>query len=654
MRPTLLFLVVAATLVVVVRGQDRRLLAQTSCSSGSGVKGNATSYSVAHESGNNGTICFKVAANAPCDKAQSCCLAAGDKHPKFKHLILTPPAGSTCAEKELRKLVKWTVAGGKPKRAIADGSVIKVKIAKLDPVNGGLVCVDLAASGSDGCKTFENLCKGGKCDMQLLTKKFKKAKGSKRVDCCSAVAAGGNTTIIPSLCLNVTCPAPTECESAGGICDETTGLCGAPTIKPNGTTCSTGTCQGGVCTGLVAYADCSQNDTDSLPCFVAASASSGLCMNSTCVVGTSTLSNLLAPEFIGLVEDLVAIDGNTTGDGAKAVVTFNTPINAPGRLLLAAPYGFTRAELTLPDGSNVTVDYSEFEGSAFVSDDSGQEFRITAPQNGSTLVEVLYYSPATGLVSFFIDLQDYNMSQLALQNGHGRRLLGPWFDACLPEAADAFCDYFSIATYSAAAAVALSSAVRNYVMSACLVITLETGGAAAGACGFVMTALSIVTAGCTVLTAGKRAGLPICPPTPPPPPVVCESATYADGEQGFWSYAAKVGYGNTVQFTYDAYYVFDTATGKKLFDIKAGDPGGCIPVDTTGYGQVTLTKPYTSSELQIDVSAPCEGTAWEFTMACAAGSAPSLRLPQESTFRERGVQYEEDYKKSIGEGGGGE
>ncbi|GBF89554.1 hypothetical protein Rsub_02272 [Raphidocelis subcapitata] len=645
MRPTLLFLAVAATLVVAVSGQDRHLLAQTSCSGSSGLTGNATSYSADPVSGSgNGTICFKVSANAPCDNNQTCCLAAGDKHPKLKFLILKPPAGSTCAQKELRKLVKWTVAGGKPKKAITDGSVIKVKIAKLDPVNGGLVCVDLSASGSDGCKNNENLCKGGKCDMQLLTGKFKKNKDAKRGDCCSSVAAGGNT--VPSLCLNITCPAPTECESAGGVCDEATGLCGAPTIKPNGTSCSNGTCQGGVCTprctgvtcppptecesaggvcdaatgvcgaptikpngttcsngtcqggvctaGLVAYVDCSQPSTDSLPCFVAASASSGLCINSTCIAGTSTISDLMAPEVIGLVEDLIAIDGNTTGDGAKAIVTFNTPIEILGRLLLAAPSGFTRTELTLPDGSNVTVDYSEFEGSAFVSDASGQEFLITAPQNGSTTLQVLYYNPATGLVNISLDVKDLNLAQAGLSSfGHRRHLLGPFFDACVPDPVDAFCDYFSIATYSAGAAIALSSAD--------LFRDLEEAE--------------------TEWAPGRQ-----------------RPATAARGVR--------------------IRDVFDTATGKKLFDIKAGDPGGCIPVDATGYGQVTLTKPYTSSELRIDVSAPCEGTAWEFTMACAAGgssSSPSLRLPQQpSPFRERGVQYEKDYKKSIGEGGGGE
>ena len=53
------------------------------------------------------------------------------------------------------------------------------------------------------------------------------------------------------MCVGVTCPAPKECEQRPGLCNKATGLCGAPPPKPNGTLCSIGSCQGGVCTGGV-------------------------------------------------------------------------------------------------------------------------------------------------------------------------------------------------------------------------------------------------------------------------------------------------------------------------------------------------------------------------------------------------------------------
>jgi hypothetical protein len=51
------------------------------------------------------------------------------------------------------------------------------------------------------------------------------------------------------LCFGVSCAAPGECESAAGNCDPTTGLCGSAPPQPDGTLCSAGSCQAGVCTG---------------------------------------------------------------------------------------------------------------------------------------------------------------------------------------------------------------------------------------------------------------------------------------------------------------------------------------------------------------------------------------------------------------------
>jgi hypothetical protein len=51
------------------------------------------------------------------------------------------------------------------------------------------------------------------------------------------------------MCVNVTCPAPRECEETAGACDHATGVCGSAPSKANGTVCTIGSCQGGVCTG---------------------------------------------------------------------------------------------------------------------------------------------------------------------------------------------------------------------------------------------------------------------------------------------------------------------------------------------------------------------------------------------------------------------
>jgi hypothetical protein len=40
--------------------------------------------------------------------------------------------------------LRWTVGDAQPKAGKTDGAVMTVNIAKLDPTNGGLVCVDLS------------------------------------------------------------------------------------------------------------------------------------------------------------------------------------------------------------------------------------------------------------------------------------------------------------------------------------------------------------------------------------------------------------------------------------------------------------------------------------------------------------------------------
>ena len=55
--------------------------------------------------------------------------------------------------------------------------------------------------------------------------------------------------VTTGLCADITCLPALECQSAAGACDPATGLCGAAPPKANGTVCSIGFCQGGVCTG---------------------------------------------------------------------------------------------------------------------------------------------------------------------------------------------------------------------------------------------------------------------------------------------------------------------------------------------------------------------------------------------------------------------
>jgi hypothetical protein len=52
------------------------------------------------------------------------------------------------------------------------------------------------------------------------------------------------------MCVSATCPPRKECETRRSACNHAIGLCDVPPLKPNGTVCSKGSCQGGVCAGV--------------------------------------------------------------------------------------------------------------------------------------------------------------------------------------------------------------------------------------------------------------------------------------------------------------------------------------------------------------------------------------------------------------------
>ncbi|GBG00666.1 hypothetical protein Rsub_13423, partial [Raphidocelis subcapitata] len=154
---------------------------------------NASSFTLAFDAASG---CVRIGVNATCDEAtggQCCVDASAPKPPKFSHLLFTP-SGPMCATKAELKNIKMVV-GGKPTRLVLSGSDIKAKLRAM-PTNGGSACFDFSKD----------------------------------------------------LCVGVTCPAPEECEAAPGVCVPATGLCGAVPAKADNTTCSRGSCQGGVCT----------------------------------------------------------------------------------------------------------------------------------------------------------------------------------------------------------------------------------------------------------------------------------------------------------------------------------------------------------------------------------------------------------------------
>ncbi|GBG00228.1 hypothetical protein Rsub_13142 [Raphidocelis subcapitata] len=214
---TALLLVVLACLMVAAAGavsDGRMLLAAPVC--GTTVPEgavNASSFTMAFD---GATGCFKIGVNADCDPAKGghCCVGgSAPRPPKFNYVLIKPSAGSTCATKFELKNIKLKV-GGKPKKLVLVGADIKVKLATLSS-SGGEACFDFSKA-SAACKDVSKLCGAGGCGAQLVTKRFSKAKGEKRNTCCLGGKLSG-------------------------------GLCGAAPPKADGTACSIGSCQAGVC-----------------------------------------------------------------------------------------------------------------------------------------------------------------------------------------------------------------------------------------------------------------------------------------------------------------------------------------------------------------------------------------------------------------------
>jgi hypothetical protein len=64
--------------------------------------------------------------------------------PPVAHARLVLEKTNDSASNRSAPFLRWTVGSAKPKKGKTDGAVITVNIAKLDPINGGTVCVDLS------------------------------------------------------------------------------------------------------------------------------------------------------------------------------------------------------------------------------------------------------------------------------------------------------------------------------------------------------------------------------------------------------------------------------------------------------------------------------------------------------------------------------
>ncbi|GBF87744.1 hypothetical protein Rsub_00455 [Raphidocelis subcapitata] len=191
MRGACMFVLVAAVLAVAVEGRavddsaGRRLAWVQKCDASLATPGAQTSYRYKLNAASPTNVCFKISVDGACaDATANCCLGAEDPAPKLRQLIVTPPAGSTCAQKGANKKVKWTV-GGKPKTAnVGDGS-IKVPLSKLPPT-GGDVCVDFSGSTDAACNDINGLCGTDGCNLLVFTKRVKKQPNPPGEDksCC--------------------------------------------------------------------------------------------------------------------------------------------------------------------------------------------------------------------------------------------------------------------------------------------------------------------------------------------------------------------------------------------------------------------------------------------------------------------------------------
>lgn len=100
------------------------------------------------------------------------------------------------------------------------------------PLKNGTACSD-----SNAC-TIGDICKAGVCkghDSVICT----------AADLCHAAGACNSSTGVCSVQPPLVCPVPDECHESG-ICDTNTGTCSSP-AKSDGSSCSVGACQAGIC-----------------------------------------------------------------------------------------------------------------------------------------------------------------------------------------------------------------------------------------------------------------------------------------------------------------------------------------------------------------------------------------------------------------------
>ncbi|GBF98919.1 hypothetical protein Rsub_11711 [Raphidocelis subcapitata] len=174
-----------AMLLASVHASDggRELLAADACAASDSPTSSYAMTFAGEASAEPSSLCFRVWTDKPCNATDRCCLTGAKKPPKFRSMVLTP-ASSSCASKDMQKLMRWTVGDARPKKAVVDGATITVKLSKL-PTTGGLVCVQLPVNSSIRCENLEELCGTSlTCKVQLLTRPFKKDADSPRGACC--------------------------------------------------------------------------------------------------------------------------------------------------------------------------------------------------------------------------------------------------------------------------------------------------------------------------------------------------------------------------------------------------------------------------------------------------------------------------------------
>lgn len=190
----------------------------------------ASSFTLAFDGASG---CFTVGAGAACDPAKGHCCVGGAAPipPSFNYLLIQPSASTRCATRAARSNITVIVGGGARVRL---DQTLRFSLGAL-PSTGGAACFDFSKA-SAACNSVSKLCGAGGCGGLLVTKRYAKKVGGKSTTCCVGLGP----------CVGVRCPR-LECQRAAGVCNPATGTCGAGTPKADGTTCSKGTCQGGVC-----------------------------------------------------------------------------------------------------------------------------------------------------------------------------------------------------------------------------------------------------------------------------------------------------------------------------------------------------------------------------------------------------------------------